>query len=180
MDDVTVVFSSKYGSTKEYAQELHKRYKGHLIDIKEFRLKDIESHIIVFMAPIYAFGLLNLSILEKSINRLRDRKVAVFCVGASDYEKKEFRRLYRQHFDGPLKDVPAFYGRGAWQREKMTKMDKTILGFMHQRIRHKNKAKRQPWEEEFLKIYGKSWNWVDFSYLEALEEWIQAKDPFDE
>lgn len=177
---VTVVYSSKYGSTKRYAEELHRRHPGALLELKDFRPKSLRGDVVVFFAPIYAFGLLNLSTLERDISRMQGKKVAIFCVGASNYNKKEFRRLYRQHFDGPLKDVPAFYGRGAWQRDKMTRMDKILLRLNYQTIKNKHKDKLQPWEEEFLTIYGKNWDWVDFSYLDALEEWLKARDPFDD
>ncbi len=180
MEEVTVIYSSKYGATKRYAEELHRRNPGTLLEIKDYKAKNISGDVVVFFAPIYAFGLLNLSLLERDISRIRDKKVAVFCVGASNYNKKEFRRLYRHHFDGPLKDVPAFYGRGAWQTDKMTRMDKALLRFNYHKIKNKRKTKLQAWEKDFLTIYGKNWDWVDFSYLEDLEEWIRARDPFDE
>ena len=179
-EEITIVYSSKYGSTKEYAQELHRRRGGKLLPIKHFNAKKVETNVVVFFAPIYAFGLLNLSVLERSITRLRNKKVAVFCVGASPYKPKEFRRLYRKNFDGPLKDIPAFYGRGAWQLEKMTSRDKLMLKLVRQKIKTKTKSKMAPWEEEFLSFYKKSWNWVDFSYLDPVEEWMDAKSPFEE
>ncbi len=180
MEDICVVYSTKLGSTKTYADYIQEKTQGRLLEAKDFKGKDCPENVVIFCAPIYETGLLNLRILKKNMAYLEGKKVAVFCVGASVYEPEEFYRTYRRHLEGVLKDVPAFYGRGAWDQSRLKGLDKICIDLLYRRTKKKKKEDLAPWEEDFLTIYGKKETWVDFGYVDPLLDWISAKDPFDD
>ncbi|MDO5712839.1 MAG: flavodoxin domain-containing protein [Tissierellia bacterium] len=175
---MAIIVNSRYGSTKKYAQWLQEKTKGDLIDFKDFRpRKLLDYSIIVFCAGVYTSGIANLSTLDRSMKVLKEKRVAVFCVGASPYVKEAFYSLYRKHFDGNLKDVPAFYGRGAWDRNKLKFKDRTLCRLLAKKLEKKDEKLYLPWEKDFISFYDKVCDWKDPKYLDPLLEWME-EDPY--
>lgn len=174
MRPVAIIVNSKYGATEKYAKLLAEKTGGDLFDFKEFRPKKLKDYeFIIYCAGIYEGGIANLFTLERSMGALEGKKVAVFCVGASPYVEEEFRALYRKYFDGKLKDVPAFYGRGAWNAEKLSFKDRSLAKLTAGYLRRKEEL--SPWEEEYLSFYQGVRDWTDPRYLEPLLGWIKKE-----
>lgn len=62
-----------------------------------------------------------------------------------------------------MKNVPTFYGRGAWDEEKMTFKDRTLCKMLQKAILKKDPNTYEPWMKALMSAVGKTFfqnGWV--------------------
>lgn len=75
---------------------------------------------------------------------LKEKKIAVFCVGASPYEEKAFTEIYHHNFKDSLAGLTCFYGRGAWNEAAMTFADRALCKMLQKAVAKKATADMEP------------------------------------
>ncbi len=127
MEKGIIIYQSKYGATKKYVDWLTEEIKFDCIETTNAKIKDIEKYnTIILCGGIYASGIAGLSFFRKNYDVLKNKKLAILCVGASPFEEKAFNEIKSHNLKEDLKDIPTFYGRGAWDEENMTFKDRTL------------------------------------------------------
>ncbi len=113
-----ILYQSKYGSTKKYAEWLSSATGFECVETKKANIKEIARYDTIIMGgAIYASGIAGLSFLKKNIGKLSGRKIAVFCCCASPYDENAFRQVREFNMKDSLSALPLFYTRGAWDPE---------------------------------------------------------------
>ena len=109
----------------------------------------VQYDAVVFAGAIYASGISGLKVLRSKWPLLKQKRVAVFCVGASPYDEKAIREVKQNNLKDELKDIPMFYGRGAWDESAMTFKDRTLCKLLQKMISGKSEAECEPWMKAF-------------------------------
>ena len=185
MSNILVVYKSKYGSTKHYADMLKEEMEsgengGNIIKcdavpVERFDRNALGDYDTVIIAgAVYASGISGINVLKKNWDRLKDKKTAVFCVGASPYDEKAVREVKDHNLKGELKDVPMFYGRGAWDEERMTFKDRTLCRLLQKMVAKQGAEECEPWMKALLSAAGKKCDWTDRKYLRPICEYIRG------
>ena len=113
-----ILYQSKYGATKRYAEWLSEETGFKCIETKKADINEIIAYdTIILGGGIYASGIAGLPFLKKNINKLTDKKIIVFCCGASPYEENTFQQIKAHNMKDNLSDIPVFYCRGAWDMD---------------------------------------------------------------
>lgn len=173
MNDGIILFKSKYGATKKYTEWLAEEIGYDLLDVEKAKIKEVIKYKnLVLCGAIYASGISGLKFLKKHYEALSAMNIAVFCVGASPYDEKAFDAIKEHNLKDDLKDVPLFYGRGAWNEEKMKFVDRTLCKLLQKVVSKKTPSEYEPWEIALTEAMGKSCDWTDKSYLVPLLEHI--------
>ena len=150
-----IIYQSKYGATRKYAEWL-KEATG--FDLAETKKADADMlsgcDTVILCGGIYASGIAGISFLRKNKNALAGKKTAVFCVGASPY------------------DIPLFYGRGAWDEEGMKFVDRTMCRMLQKSVAKKDPSTYEPWMIALMCAVGQKCDWTDRKYLEQLLRYI--------
>lgn len=114
-----IIYRSKYGATEKYANWLAETTGYDCTETHNTTIDEIVRYeTIVLCGGIYASGIAGLSFLKKNINRLKDKKIAILCVGASPYDAAAFHEMKEHNLKDSLKGIPLFYGRGEWNEKK--------------------------------------------------------------
>lgn len=170
-----VLYQSKYGATKKYVDWIVETTGFDFIETKSAKINDILQYDFIILAGgIYASGIAGLSFLKKNISVLKEKKVAVFCVGASPYEKEAFNEVYQHNFKDQLKGIPCFYGRGAWDENSMTFADRTLCKMLHKAVSKKDPTDYEIWEKALMCAVGQKCDWTEKAYLKSILVWIDA------
>lgn len=91
-----IVYQSKYGATKKYAQWLQDMTGFACIETPKAAIDDVLPYeAVVLCGGIYASGIAGLSFLKKHISRLKEQKIVLLCVGASPMTKARLRKSKR-------------------------------------------------------------------------------------
>ena len=122
-----ILYRSKYGATKKYADWLVEETGFDCMETKNAKTEDLQQYdVIILGGGVYASGIAGLQFLKKNVAQLAGKKTAVFAVGASPYDEEAIMQITDMHFKDALSNIPLFYCRGAWDEEKMKFMDRTL------------------------------------------------------
>ncbi|MEY8390262.1 flavodoxin [Lachnospiraceae bacterium] len=169
-----ILYQSKYGATKKYADWLKEITAFDLVPTPKARLYDIKQfQTIVLCGGIYASGIAGITFLKKHFNDLNDKRIAVFCVGASPYDEKAFRELKTHNFKNNLSKIPLFYGRGAWDESRMTLKDRTLCKLLQKALAKRDPATYEPWMTACMSASGQVCDWTDREYLIPLLNYLK-------
>lgn len=164
-----ILYQSKYGATKKYADWLSEETGFPCVETKKARIDEVSKYdVIVLGGGIYASGIAGLSFLKKHIDALKGKKIIVFCDGASPYEEKAFGELVSRNMTGSLEGIPCFYCRGAWDPNGMNAVDKTMCKMLLKAVTKKDPADCEVWEKALLEAGDSKCDWTDRKYLEPI------------
>ena len=169
-----ILYMSKYGSTKRYAEWLAEETGFDCAETNKAEFEEVKKYdVIVLGGGVYASGISRLSFFKKYYEELKDRKLIVFCAGASPYDEEAFRKLREHNLSGKLAGIPCFYCRGAWDMEKMTVMDRGLCRMLQKAVAKKDPETLEVWEKALLEAGTERHDWTDRSYLAPILEEIR-------
>jgi menaquinone-dependent protoporphyrinogen IX oxidase len=169
-----ILYKSKYGATKKYAEWLRDATGFDIVETKKADIAELSKYdTIVFGGGIYASGIAGLSFLKKHTDSLKDKRLAVFCVGASPFDKNAFDAIYAHNFKDNLSGVKCFYCRGAWDMDAMSLPDRTLCQLLQKSMAKKDPATFEPWQVALMSAVGQTCDWTDKVYLHPLLEFIK-------
>lgn len=170
-----ILYRSKYGATKRYADWLCEATGFDAAETSKADIRQVGQYeTLILCGGIYASGIAGLSFLRKNYDRLKSRKIAVFCVGASPYDETAFGAIKAHNLKDDLKNIPVFYGRGAWNQDNMSFTDRTLCKMLQKAVAKKDLKDCEPWEKALLSAAGKTCDWTDKKYLEPLLAFVAA------
>lgn len=170
-----IVYQSKYGATKKYAGWLQDMTNFYCDEASKVTAAEVIPYeIVIFCGGIYASGIAGLSFLKKNIDRLKNKKIAILCVGASPYSESALAEIKAHNLTGALKGIPLFYGRGAWDESKMKFLDRTLCKMLQKKIAKKDPGTYEPWMEALMHARGQTCDWTDRKYLVPLFDYLQS------
>lgn len=173
MNKEIILYQSKYGTTKKYVDWIVEETGFDFLEIKKADIKKISEYELVIMAGgIYASGIAGISFLKKNIRSLKEKKLAVLCVGASPYDEKAFEEIYEHNFKNDLHGIPCYYGRGSWNEEKMSFKDRTLCKMLQKAVAKQDPDTYEPWQAALMCAVGQTCDWTDKEYLKPLYNWI--------
>ncbi len=176
MENILIIYKSKYGAAREYAQLLGKALNTAPVSIDKARSQTVASaDTVILCGGIYAASIAGLAFLKKNAALLKEKQTAVFAVGASPYDQETLEELKKRHLSGVLEGIPLFYGRGAWNEEIMTAKDKFLCSMLMKVVAKKPEDQCAPWELALKEAMGKKCSWVDEKYLEPLYKYIRKE-----
>ena len=174
MNRILVLYKSKYGATKKYAELLKEALTCDIEETQNFKAIDFHQYdCIVFAGAIYASGIAGINVLQKNHRVLNTKKLAVFCVGASPYNEEALMDIKAHNLKCDLQNIPLFYGRGAWDESKMTFKDRTLCKLLQKAVAKKEPAACEPWMRALLSSKGQKCDWIDAQYIQPLIRYIK-------
>lgn len=108
-----VIYESKTGFTKKYAQLISETLNCQMYSRKESKKIELDTHsVIIYGGSLYASGVLGLKKLKKRLNK---QPLIVFAVGASAPKEGLIDELTAANFSEDEKDsIRFFYMRGGF------------------------------------------------------------------
>ena len=77
-----VIYKTKYGSTKSYAQWIGEELGCRVVDVKEITIDELDRYdTIIYGGGLYAEAINGVSLITKNIDRLKNKKIAIFPQG---------------------------------------------------------------------------------------------------
>ncbi|MCL2791512.1 MAG: flavodoxin domain-containing protein [Spirochaetaceae bacterium] len=172
MKKTIVLYRSKYGATKKYADWLAEELSCDVLDTKQADISKVGQYDIVILGGgIYAGGIAGLSFIKKHYKALKDKKIIIFAVGAvAPGAEKNIEEIKARHLKNDLANIPFFYFRGAWNEEVMTWIDRKLCTMLQKSLVKKDPTKREPWESAFVQSIGLKLDWTNKESLKPIIE----------
>lgn len=169
-----ILYKSKYGATLKYAEWLSAETGFDVCSVEKAEIQDVETYdVIIFGGGVYATGIAGLNFLKKNMERLSNKKVIVFCDGASPYDEKSLSEIKNRNMNGALSNVPLFYCRGGWDMQAMSFVDRSLCKMLRKSVAKKDPSEYEIWESALMAAGEEKCDWTDKEYLLPILEEIQ-------
>lgn len=173
MRESIIIYGSRYGTARRYAERLAEMTGIRCIGHKELKKADDYGHII-YVGALYAGSVLGLKALA---NELSDQELIIVTVGLVDPQDEANVRYIRQNIRS---QIPArlyderriFHLRGAIDYGTMGLKHRLMMAFMHSRLAKMPEDKLNAEARVILETYGKSVDLTDFNGLDKIKELI--------
>ena len=172
-----IIYGSKYGTAKQYAEELSKRTN---IKAENYQnIKDINKYkVILYIGALYAGGVLGMSKTFKNLSEMKNKKMIIATVGLSDPTNIDNINNIKNSMKNQLSNeicnnVYIYHLRGGIDYSKLNFTHKAMMKLVYK------KAKKLPEENQTAEVnamidtYNKKVNFVDFSSLDNIFNEIQ-------
>ena len=140
MRRIAVVYKSKHGTTKQYAEWIAEETGADLFNVDQCKGSDLSDYdTIVFGGCIHAGGIQGIEFLRKNMGTFCVKDVFAFAVGLN-VDGIEARQQCREiNFVKELEEIPCYFLRGAYDPSVVKGMDKVIMGVVKKMIPDSNR-----------------------------------------
>lgn len=170
-----VVYSSKTGFTKKYAQWIAEDLSLEAYELEESdNLKEVLSGVdtLIFGGGLYAIGINGLKKLLNENQAKSINNIFVFCTGLSLRSEE----VQREIFENNLKDVEKnnvrlYYYRGGFDFQKLSLIDQLLMRMLKLKIQWKKKKGPLSSDEKgMLAVFHRK---VDFTNRKLIRELVE-------
>ena len=169
-----VIYNSQTGFTKRYAQWIAEKSNGECVEFSKAKKMELSGYdAIIFGGWAFAGSISKLKWFKKNIAKWSDKKLAVFCCGASPIENPEIERDLPKNFtEEELKIVRWFYCPGGLDYDKMPVTSKTMMKmFVKSLDAKKDKTEK---DIEQIRMMSSSYDISDIKYIEPILDYINS------
>jgi len=105
-----VIYRSISGFTKKYAEWIAQELKAEINDAKKFDVALFSNYdIVIFGGSLHAVGINGIKIVKQNLPILKNKKIIVFCVGASPPRENILKEVKNNNFNAEQQQNIAFY-----------------------------------------------------------------------
>ncbi len=177
MADTAVIYASKYGSTKQYAQWLKEALHADLYESSEFKKDDFDKYQnVIFGGGLYASGINGIALIKKNMSLLENKNVIVFTVGlANPQDVESFTPIIEKNFTDQMKaTISIFHLRGGMDYSKLNFMHRSMMGMVKKVVEKKPASQRTQDDIQMLQTFGEKVNFVDKATIAPIVELIES------
>lgn len=126
-----VVYKTKYGSAKTYAQWIGEELSCRVSDVADITLQELlEYDNIIYGGGLYAEVINGVSIITKNIDKLKNKKIAVYTTGITPIDCTEYydKLVTQKNFkNGVPKEIKLFNFTGKMILKELSLVHRTAL-----------------------------------------------------
>lgn len=168
-----IIYKSKTGFTKWYAEFIAKEVDGNLVDFKEVTTEIISGYdVVVYGGGLYAGMINGYKKAKEMFEKSSANRFILFATGGTPNEStKEIDEIWKNNLsEEELESIPHFYMQGGICYEKMSFLNRTIMKMMS-RVLDKKKNKDST-EEGFAQAIKSSYDIKAKEYAEPLIKYL--------
>lgn len=125
---ILIIYSSKYGTTKTYANWIAESLNSSIYDIKDIKNIDISRYkTIIYGSGLYAGGIAG----NNFINNLKDKNIILFTVGLSNPDTTDYTEIINKNIKKEiLNKIKIFHLRGGINYHKLSLLHKIMMAML--------------------------------------------------
>jgi len=125
---------------------------------------------------LYAAGILGISLIKKNFDKLKDKNVIVFSVGASPAHPEAINDIINNNFTEEMKEkVHFFHLRGGFNYKKLNLIDRVLMYLLKKKIEHKKPEELIDDEKGMLACYKHPVDWTNKKSINPIIESIKSR-----
>lgn len=166
-----VVYTSRNGSTKRYAEWISKECSAELVPLDCADIDEVcQYETVVFGGCVYNGIIQGISFLKNNREILKCCRLFVFSVGLTQPgDEAAYAQVLERNFEsGETKGIRFYHFLGTLDFKKMSLMQRMMMRVLKKSIQKKPKAARSQMEEYILEFYGGKIDFVNFTYIKPL------------
>lgn len=173
MNNIVVVYKSKYGTTKRYAEWIAQELDAVLLEASTVKPSQLASFdTVIFGGGLYAGGIAGVELVAKNPCKL----LVVFTVGLADPDTADYSAILEKNFTPELLSrTKIFHLRGGIDYKKLGLVHKGMMAMLKNMLRKKDAPELSDENREFLTAYGKQVDFTDKNAIEPIVSFVKGK-----
>lgn len=165
---MTIVYNSKTGHTRQYAEMLAKGTKSKIFSLQEAQASLPKGEPVLFLGWLMAG---HISGIDQAV-RCWDVRCAV-GVGMSPPGKDVLATIAKANY---VPNAPVFYLQGGWAPKKVGWFQRRAVNAVTRSTRKAllAKSKRTEQEQAYLDMLLRGGSFVEYQNLKPIQEWMEA------
>ncbi len=147
-----VVYKTKYGSTKTYAEWIGEELDCKVADAREVTIDELEKYdTIIYGGGLYAEAINGVSLITKNIERLKNKRIAIYTTGITPLDCRDYYDKYvieRNFKSGVPGNIKLFNFTGKMVLDELSAVHRTALKTLKKIM----SSKKEPTEMEKLLV----------------------------
>ncbi|MBR3887802.1 MAG: flavodoxin [Clostridia bacterium] len=173
--NAVVVYRSKYGSTKAYAEWISEELGCDIFEYKEIKIDDLLKYdTIIYGGGLYAEVINGVYLLTKNMDKLKGKKIAVYSTGITPLEYREYydKLVIQKNFTPEmLEQIKVFNFMGKMILEELSLPHRTAIKALKALM--KNKENPTEMEKLLITLCDASGDFTDRTAIKELIDYVK-------
>lgn len=180
MNHTAVIFTSKYGATKRYAQWIAQALSCPILEGKDCSKENLAKYdTIIYGGGLYAGGINGIKLLSQNWQLISEKHVILFTCGIADPQDAENVSQIRRSL---AKTLPAemmeklhiFHFRGALDYARLGLVHRAMMAMLRKMLLKKDENELREEDKQLLQSYGKKVDFTDPDSISPLVELVRT------
>lgn len=175
MEKTAVIYKSKYGHTKKYAEWIAESLKADLFEESGISGSGLAGYsTIIYGGGLYASGINGISLITKNFDSVKDRNLVVFTVGlASPLDTSIYRPIIEKNIpEGMRNSIRFFHLRGGIDYSELNMMHKGMMAMLKKMVEKKDEQEKTDEDRQMLETYGQKVDFTDRNSIIPIVDYV--------
>lgn len=180
MKSTAVIYKSKYGSTKKYAEWIGNELECDVLEnssVSVDRLKKYDT--IIYGGGLFAGGVNGISLITKNFDTIKNKDVILFTVGLADPKDT----ANTEHIKGGIKKAVSpevyeklkiFHLRGGIDYSALGIVHKAMMAMLVKSMKSKDKSELRDEDKLMLETYGQQIDFTDKKSIQPIVDYVKS------
>ncbi|MFV0342600.1 MAG: flavodoxin domain-containing protein [Anaerocolumna sp.] len=169
---ILVTYTSKYGSTRSYAEWITKELNADLLPAKMVDPKTLNQYdIVIHGGALYAGGIAGVKLVTQN----PCKNLIVFTVGLADPKSTDYSEIINKNLTPELQAKTKFFHlRGGIDYKKLSTLHKIMMYMMKRMIQKKPESELNTENREFLRTYNTKVSFEDKGTINPVIAYVNS------
>lgn len=169
-----VIYKSKSGYTKSYAEWIAQRLGADLKENNKLRIEELLAYdTVIYGGGMYAGGIAGLKLIKRGYEQLKNKHIAVWATGANPGRKEEMDAVWEKNFSQEQREhIKTFYLRGGFDFSKLNTGDKLLMNMLKSQLKKKENLTED--EKGIIMMCSEPMDFRDKKNIEELCSWAEG------
>jgi len=175
MERIVVVYKSKYGKTKRYAEWIAETLNAPLFESTGIKPNQLNNYdVVIYGGGLYAGGINGIRLITKN----PCNSLILFTVGVANPAESDYTQILTKALTPEqLSKTKIFHLRGGIDYSKLSLVHKGMMAVMKRLIEKKPIAERESDDIGVIETYGKNVDFSERASIEPLVEYVRTLKP---
>ena len=176
MRKIAVVYRSKSGYTKKYAQWIAASVEADLYRAGQVHLDDLLAYdTIVYGGALYAVGINGIGLITRNFEALKDKNLIVFALGATPVRPEIIEEVKNANLTPEQQErIRFFMLRGGFNKSKLKPVDRVLMALLKAKL----KRRKDPGADErgMLAAYSQPLDFTDEKHIAPIVAAVKEEE----
>ena len=170
MSNIAVLYKSKYGTTKRYAEWIAEALGADLFEASTVNVQQLSLFdVVVYGGGLYAGGIDGVKLVKENACK----SLVVFTVGLADPKETDYTEILDKNFTKEFQSkIKVFHLHGGMDYHALGFLHKLMMRFVRKRALNIAESERTEQDRLFLQTYGSKLDFTDKDSISPLVSYV--------
>ncbi len=180
MNKIIVIYQSKYGTTKKYAEWISQKLSCDIFEKKRIKAGTlIDYDTIIYGGGLYAGGVSGIDLIVKSFDNIKDKNIILFTCGLADPNDSEntdhIKESLKKVLSPEMQDkIVVYHLRGAIDYSKLGIVHKSMMAMLHKILTKKDYSTLREEDKQMIGTYGQIVDFTDKFSIDPILKFVRT------